>query len=124
MLSPDLVCMCFVVFFKQKTAYDMRISDWSSDVCSSDLVKKMRRRIHNRESARRSRQDKRDHTDQLEQQIRVLTDQLDEMKIEVASLQAYRKRDVYGKSVSVRVDFGGSVIFKKKIERNDVACII
>src|SRR3546814_5247517 len=24
-------------FFKQKTAYDMRISDWSSDVCSSDL---------------------------------------------------------------------------------------
>src|SRR3546814_4988881 len=27
----------FVVFFKQKTAYEMRISDWSSDVCSSDL---------------------------------------------------------------------------------------
>src|SRR3546814_5528900 len=26
-----------VVFVKQKTAYDMRISDWSSDVCSSDL---------------------------------------------------------------------------------------
>src|SRR3546814_7274130 len=26
-----------LVFFKQKTAYDMRISDWSSDVCSSDL---------------------------------------------------------------------------------------
>src|SRR3546814_3070785 len=25
-------------FFKQKTAYEMRISDWSSDVCSSDLV--------------------------------------------------------------------------------------
>src|SRR3546814_9706863 len=30
--------MFFVfVFFKQKTAYEMRISDWSSDVCSSDL---------------------------------------------------------------------------------------
>src|SRR3546814_8041365 len=27
------------VFFKQKTAYEMRISDWRSDVCSSDLVK-------------------------------------------------------------------------------------
>src|SRR3546814_7514092 len=27
----------FVLFFKQKTAYEMRISDWSSDVCSSDL---------------------------------------------------------------------------------------
>src|SRR3546814_17661715 len=28
-----------VFFFKQKTAYEMRISDWSSDVCSSDLVR-------------------------------------------------------------------------------------
>src|SRR3546814_7564182 len=28
-------CICF--FFKQKTAYELRISDWSSDVCSSDL---------------------------------------------------------------------------------------
>src|SRR3546814_8194680 len=37
-------CVCygflhfFFFFFKQKTAYEMRISDWSSDVCSSDLV--------------------------------------------------------------------------------------
>src|SRR3546814_7282086 len=31
-----LCCYC-VFFFKQKTAYEMRISDWSSDVCSSDL---------------------------------------------------------------------------------------
>src|SRR3546814_3049778 len=29
--------LCFFFFFKQKTAYEMRISDWSSDVCSSDL---------------------------------------------------------------------------------------
>src|SRR3546814_20134145 len=28
----------YLFFFKQKTAYEMRISDWSSDVCSSDLV--------------------------------------------------------------------------------------
>src|SRR3546814_4360098 len=28
----------FFFFFKQKTAYEMRISDWSSDVCSSDLT--------------------------------------------------------------------------------------
>src|SRR3546814_9213575 len=30
--------LCAFFFFKQKTAYEMRISDWSSDVCSSDLV--------------------------------------------------------------------------------------
>src|SRR3546814_6334580 len=35
----SLMCVyvCFHFFFKQKTAYEMRISDWSSDVCSSDL---------------------------------------------------------------------------------------
>src|SRR3546814_1421421 len=32
-----LFFMLFFFFFKQKTAYEMRISDWSSDVCSSDL---------------------------------------------------------------------------------------
>src|SRR3546814_985546 len=39
--------LCFVYFvfffFKQKTAYEMRISDWSSDVCSSDLPQNDRR---------------------------------------------------------------------------------
>src|SRR3546814_13895571 len=39
-------CMfIFFFFFKQKTAYEMRISDWSSDVCSSDL------REHDREGS-------------------------------------------------------------------------
>src|SRR3546814_7388124 len=35
-----------VFFFKQKTAYEMRISDWSSDVCSSDLPEIDRRSAH------------------------------------------------------------------------------
>src|SRR3546814_10410489 len=41
-----LVCCIFVLifFFKQKTAYEMRISDWSSDVCSSDLHRDLLRR--------------------------------------------------------------------------------
>src|SRR3546814_9720733 len=50
-----LMCIVFwfVFFFKQKTAYEMRISDWSSDVCSSDLQLQVRlagevplRRLH------------------------------------------------------------------------------
>src|SRR3546814_2342775 len=32
-----MLFISFFFFFKQKTAYEMRISDWSSDVCSSDL---------------------------------------------------------------------------------------
>src|SRR3546814_3573352 len=31
------LCFLFLFFFRQKTVYEMRISDWSSDVCSSDL---------------------------------------------------------------------------------------
>src|SRR3546814_1111088 len=40
----------FVFFFKQKTAYEMRISDWSSDVCSSDLPVRGTWRIAARDS--------------------------------------------------------------------------
>src|SRR3546814_20383184 len=40
-----LIVIMFFFFFKQKTAYDMRISDWSSDVCSSDLGGSRRRRM-------------------------------------------------------------------------------
>src|SRR3546814_9716465 len=40
------VTCCCLCFFKQKTAYEMRISDWSSDVCSSDLPRC--RRSHSR----------------------------------------------------------------------------
>src|SRR3546814_2260246 len=35
-----LFLIWFFFFFKQKTAYEMRISDWSSDVCSSDLERR------------------------------------------------------------------------------------
>src|SRR3546814_20612925 len=45
--SVELVVywLCYFFFFKQKTAYEMRISDWSSDVCSSDLVRPARGRV-------------------------------------------------------------------------------
>src|SRR3546814_3667169 len=33
-----VMCCMYFFFFKQKTAYEMRISDWSSDLCSSDLI--------------------------------------------------------------------------------------
>ena len=34
----DVCFVCFFFFFKQKTAYEMCGRDWSSDVCSSDLI--------------------------------------------------------------------------------------
>ena len=37
-ITIDVAYRYFFFFFKQMTAYEMRISDWSSDVCSSDLA--------------------------------------------------------------------------------------
>src|SRR3546814_10107659 len=39
-----VISCVYFFFFKQKTAYEMRISDWSSDVCSSDLILAVRAR--------------------------------------------------------------------------------
>src|SRR3546814_19037885 len=50
-------CSFYFFFFKQKTAYEMRISDWSSDVCSSDLRTSRPRLIyisHNHERSLRA----------------------------------------------------------------------
>src|SRR3546814_1454013 len=38
LFDVECVCFIFIFFCKQKTAYEMRISDCSSDVCSSDLL--------------------------------------------------------------------------------------
>src|SRR3546814_2631081 len=38
MMLRLLLSVCIFFLFKQKTAYELRISDWSSDVCSSDLL--------------------------------------------------------------------------------------
>src|SRR3546814_16902704 len=49
-----MLCVSSIFFFKQKTAYEMRISDWSSDVCSSDLclIKPAERQIEQPEDDR------------------------------------------------------------------------
>src|SRR3546814_6448048 len=44
--SFHMCCSSKIFFFKQKTAYEMRISDWSSDVCSSDLASAQRQAIN------------------------------------------------------------------------------
>src|SRR3546814_2595088 len=46
---------CFLFFFKQKTAYEMRISDWSSDLCSSDLADTENRQANIEHRLRRPR---------------------------------------------------------------------
>src|SRR3546814_9738538 len=47
------MCIFLFFFFKQKTAYEMRISDWSSDVCSSDLDLALSRAVLNRSGIER-----------------------------------------------------------------------
>src|SRR3546814_7636647 len=77
-------CFRLFFFFKQKTAYEMRISDWSSDVCSSDLtarrsdarISRLRRRrsgpagVHRRNAGARKSDDPRDCGDPARQLLR------------------------------------------------------
>src|SRR3546814_19170647 len=55
------VYFIFVFFFKQKTAYEMRISDWSSDVCSSDLHQALWQRYGNHHLSLHEGSEIRDH---------------------------------------------------------------
>src|SRR3546814_17233660 len=108
---------CLFFFFKQKTAYEMRISDWSSDVCSSDLYRDTPSAHipvvqHNVRWIMR-------HT--LVAAFATLTDanrtRGDLMSRGIAREQIHaidRKSVVWGKSVSVRVDLGGRRHIKKK----------
>src|SRR3546814_16948084 len=57
MCRSEFLCIVFF-FFKQKTAYEMRISDWSSDVCSSDLPA---RRDRHPDRAHGEQHDRREH---------------------------------------------------------------
>src|SRR3546814_1411691 len=69
-----LSCCCFwclFFFFKQKTAYEMRISDWSSDVCSSDLL-----RLHVRRAGN-GPQRGRDSASRLAHRVQVVAIELD-----------------------------------------------
>src|SRR3546814_8874973 len=66
---PDSV----LFVFKQKTAYEMRISDWSSDVCSSDLVRCARSAQPPPGSSRRARS-KVDHADARLQEVETVVE--------------------------------------------------
>src|SRR3546814_17605094 len=111
-------------FFKQKTAYEMRISDWSSDVCSSDLS---RPAGHHRDpdlrpaaggaaapgrhsSIRAGRPPRLGAP--LPRPLAARRRDLDRIR---AVAQPDRKSVVLGKSVPVRFALGGCCLIKKKI---------
>src|SRR3546814_13645181 len=94
-------------FFKQKTAYEMRISDWSSDVCSSDLTPATSQEAPlKRENWGRSASLPPVHSE-------FIPTILPPIKCIFRRFRLDRKSVVSGKSVSVRVDLGGRCIIKK-----------
>src|SRR3546814_20418163 len=100
-----------VFFFKQKTAYEVRISDWSSDVCSSDLVQPGDRRAGQGPSGARDRCAGRDHGPRRRRRRYPLSPA---QPAQGSGGVGDRKSVVSGKSVSVRVDLGGRRILQKK----------
>src|SRR3546814_17040429 len=108
-LNCVLLVVCYFFFFKQKTAYEMRISDWSSDVCSSDLHQPTCKPEH------RAATDQHEHDDiQSRQTSHRGALVAPEHQVTARAGKLDRKSVVVGKRVSVRVDLGGSRIIKKK----------
>src|SRR3546814_10972528 len=99
-------------FFKQKTAYEMRISDWSSDVCSSDLPADVREILTlGLAGIALSRY----------AGVWVAMKTIAEVVESAASFDLPDPRSEerrVGKSVSVRVDLGGRRIIKKKKKKS------
>src|SRR3546814_19171523 len=105
--------MSFFFFFKQKTAYEMRISDWSSDVCSSDLPPPSEPEI-----PRACRYPTPHGISAVAARDRRQTPRPDQPRRHPPLSHRVPLRDrksvVSGQSVSVRVDLGGRRIIKKK----------
>src|SRR3546814_1019240 len=130
-LSSRLLSSFF--FFKQKTAYEMRISDWSSDVCSSDLCSPSPSssarspRCCPRPRRCRCRRRITSHATTSPTTIRRTAGRSCRSSVRLARSRIAssstprddRKSVVSGKSVSVRVDLGGSRIIKKKTTTNN-----
>src|SRR3546814_16699743 len=105
-----------VFFFKQTTAYEMRISDWSSDVCSSDLSASGAMGCTTLSFA-----PVRTLTTCLPLRVSAITSATAATKprpSDDASSSSRSEERRVGKSVSVRVDLGGRRIIKKKQQKN------
>src|SRR3546814_18642417 len=128
--------LCYFFFFKQKTAYELRISDWSSDVCSSDLTDSLCQGTRHRFGPCRSRHERRQHrrTSRAGTYGRYGIELRGRAQSPISHLARHqeslrrngraRKSVVKGKSVSVRVDMGGRRVIKKKTETDKVRRII
>src|SRR3546814_13691676 len=113
--------MFLFFFFKQKTEYEVRISDWSSDVCSSDLeadlfppFRKGRQPVVEPAHVLRVMRDVQKHHGQpLPETVTAPFRTAGRLVCTLPELED-RKSVVSGKSVSVRVDLGGSRFIKTK----------
>src|SRR3546814_16063178 len=124
-----LVCIV-ILFFKQKTAYEMRISDWSSDVCSSDLAvppgrtatgtvdRVMIRATGDSWVQVRDAQGAALFTRVLREGDVYRVPEQSGLRLATGNA-GDRKSVVSGKRVSVRVDLGGRRIIKKKKKTNE-----
>src|SRR3546814_14103430 len=112
-----------IFFFKQKTAYEMRISDWSSDVCSSDLQRRSEVEVGvqfediglGAIAGIAERGDFAQVARLRHAAIGIFgIEQADIIAVGIAAERIDRKSVVQGKRLSVRVDIGGRRCIKKK----------
>src|SRR3546814_19225758 len=117
-----MVCCCF--FFKQKTAYEMRISDWSSDVCSSDLICASRPGCPCPLDAGTDRLDERRDVGLAAGVAEGEPQRAARLGVAATHREQHRSEERrVGKECVVRVDLGGRRIIKKKSKTTNITKI-
>src|SRR3546814_14246712 len=100
----------------------MRISDWSSDVCSSDLSGAMATPKITGMIRRKARRDAKGGVpavgDLRQRRVERFAPTRDDLRQRIGEVAVDRKRVVWGKGGSVRVELGGRLIDKNKIHEN------
>src|SRR3546814_20041089 len=126
LLSCIFIVLYVFFFFKQKTAYEVRISDWSSDVCSSDLSSSrlmlsatearnpsVHGRLRNPSTWRRQVVNPTSNSPPRSSKTQAIR-RTGYSAARASAMALDRKSVVSGKSVSVRVDLGGRRILQQK----------
>src|SRR3546814_18421230 len=104
-----------IFFYKQKKAYEMRISDWSSDVCSSDLdVEKKEQPFDKLRANGKEAADGHPPADRAGNRLRPAGHRAKRRPKPATRDRGDRKSGEEGKSLSVRFVLGGRSIIKKK----------
>src|SRR3546814_2083180 len=114
--------MLMIFFFKQKTAYEMRISDWSSDVCSSDLLRRggvLRPGVAARRPAHAAGADRADIAEDILEEAAVAAEGRRLVAFRIDLAHQFEPGSVDGRDIAGRIEADAQHLLRHRTRRSD-----